>query len=158
MNRSVPISIYALIGLGWLIAAGLLLTPIIAQLVAVYLFRWSKSYEQFISPPLAERGLRVVSVRRPGFREKIRDWPFAKVRLGLGGIQTDALGFSGEYEQTRIVRFEDDAGRQYELWVGVAFEAFRFRKIRFRPARGAQVHESTVDLIEPEPSFVQIEH
>ncbi len=123
---------------------------VLAYVIYKYFTRWSRSYEDLVSPELSVRGLKWLSSRRPLLIERIRHWPFPMIEIELGRPVSQVCGIGGEYTEVRVVKFADEHGDQYELWAKIEFEKFKLRRIRWSPAEGASVHPATLDLIRQE--------
>jgi len=107
--------------------------------------RRSRDYREFIEPPLATRGMKVVSIERPAYGD---DSPFPAWEVEFGRPQTRVGGTRGEYDEDRVVAFvsaDGDAGR---VWARIQFEVFRFRRIRWRALPDEPVPAAVEDLLE----------
>ncbi len=129
--------IYILVGL--LIVGGALMQFLVIGR------RHKRGYREHLEPILEEHGLRFVSSQFPGW---FKTGPFPKFDTEVGGPQTRIGGFRGEFDQYRRVTASDSDGREWTLWALLEFEAFRFRRVRWRAKPEAAVPDSMKVMLE----------
>ena len=99
---------------------------------------------QYLEPPLQTCGMTFISAIYPGL---FNVGPFPKFEVTVGRATT-VNGTRGEYSEYRIVNFKDSAGRDYQLWALVEFEAFEFKNVRWRAEQKDSLPSSVLAILE----------
>ena len=127
----VGIGIFALLGL-------------VVQFTVIW-HRHHRDCREHLEPILAARGLQFVSARWPGF---FKLGPFPKFEVEVGHPQSKLGGIRGEYDEYRIVTFQDSEGKAYQVWACVEFGLFRLRRVRWRADPAEDLPEAAQTLLE----------
>ena len=91
-------------------------------------YRHSWSHRKHLEPLLEAHGLVLVSSRWPG---PFRSGPFAQSQAGAGPPRRRPNILRGEYEEYRIVTYQDADGKQYRIWARLEIEPVQVRRIEW---------------------------
>ena len=104
-----------------------------------------KDYKEHLEPILNKHGFKFVTAMWPGF---FKVGPFPNIEVEKGKVQSRIFGFRGEFNEYRIVKFQDPQGQFYEIWANIEFELFRFRRVRWRAYNTQVVPENAKVMLE----------
>jgi hypothetical protein len=124
---------------GWWIAA----IAVIGFVVVIR--RQTRDLREYLEPPLQQCGMQYESSVSPGM---FRVGPFPFIEGEIGRPQSNIGGIRGEHSEYKIVNFRDVNGRSYQIWAKVEFEAFQFRRVRWRAKVKQGLPESILAILE----------
>ena len=127
------------IGIGVLVVSGLAVQLLIAQR------RHRRDHRKELEPILKTHGFAFVSARWPG---RFKVGPFPKFEIEVGRPQSRIGGIRGEYDEYRIVTFQDSKGNNHELWAKLEFELFRLRRIRWCAENAGSLPSEAREMLE----------
>jgi hypothetical protein len=107
--------------------------------------RHTRDYRRYLEPPLKRCGVEYVSARTPKI---FQTGPFPKFEIEMGRPVTNAGGIQGEYIEYRIVTLRDADRQLLELWACMEFEAFKFRRVRWRAEKRDGLPAQIVSILE----------
>jgi hypothetical protein len=107
--------------------------------------RHTRDCRQYLEPPLKQCRVEYVSARSPKI---FQTGPFPKFEIEMGRPVTNAAGVQGEYTEYRIVTFRDTNRQLHELWACVEFEAFKFRRVRWRAEKTDGLPAQIMSILE----------
>jgi hypothetical protein len=126
-------------------AVGCLLVLGLASSVFISRRRHRRDLTEYLVPDLRKCGVDFISAVYPG---SFKVGPFPKFEVEIGRLQTRVGGVRGEYNEYRIVSFRDTDGRVYHLWALVEFEAFQFRRVRWRAEQANSLPQKVLNILE----------
>ena len=127
------------IGIGVLVASGLAVQLLITHR------RHRRDHRKELEPILKAHGFAFVSARWPG---RFNVGPFPKFEIEVGRPQSRIGGIRGEYDEYRIVTFQDSKGKNHELWAKLEFELFHLRRISWRVGEGQNLPLQYREMLE----------
>jgi len=106
--------------------------------------RHARSHRKRLGPLLEAHGLALVRSRWPG---PFRSGPFAQSQAGTGRPRRRPNILRGEYEEYRIVTYQDADGKQYRIWTRLEFEPLQVRRIEWRAEKEQPVPRAAEALL-----------
>jgi hypothetical protein len=107
--------------------------------------RHRRDLREYLEPALQKYGVTFISAVYPGM---FQTGPFAESEVRFGQPQTKIGGIRGEYNEYRIVSFNDSHGGLFRLWACVEFQGFQFRSVRWRADCKDALPRSLLPLLE----------
>ncbi len=127
------------------IGIGILVVVVLSVQFLITWRRHHRDYREHLEPILSSHGLQFVSARWPWF---FKVGPFPKFEVEVGRPQSRVGGIRGEYNEYRIVTFQDSEGKAHEVWANLEFEMFRLRRLRWRTDSRYDLTEAARGLLE----------
>lgn len=117
----------------WLILVVIGLGLSILQL-RTWFGRRRKTYQEILAPALSAQGLEFISAVTAKLFD-VGPFPKFEVEIGTYSRSTGPTG-SGHYQQYRIVKVRDKAGREQEVWARLTFEFWNLKRVEWKPELG----------------------
>lgn len=116
----------------------------LALWLVVALQRRKRDLREYLEPALQKCGVEFLSAAAPGL---FRTGPFPKFEVEARP-QSSIADIQGSYDEYRIVKFRDAAGRVQEIWAIVEFNNFHFSRIRWRAEQKDRLPPSILAILE----------
>jgi hypothetical protein len=107
--------------------------------------RRKRDLREYLEPPLQNCGVTYISAVYPGL---FKTGPFPKFEVEVGRPQTSVNGTRGEFNEYRVVSFQDSNGRVHQLWALVEFEMFQAKRVRWRAEQKESLPPGVLALLE----------